>query len=513
MCSTDNKTLLIYTSNDNQTYVGNIFRVLSLPQGYVISFPYQWKYLDQSLSGYSSKHRKKNPIPNKEDVEKSSEELEKYKEKKVIIFASLEKKQMLNDYDYFDIPIRRAILKDVRWQEQSGSYILDLELQDFVILNEPFPKKSKTKTKCINRQKQWKRYPDFVCTQLDQNRIKVKNITDLINDNTDWHRVIENIAPFLPETAVFYLIEKISLKENLFAKVLSNVCIFCIFILLVLGYFIIHSISINLIFITILSIIIISGFISYNSFIPNCWLCLEKIKSFFYQNNGPDKIKPKSEHPQTRQTLFELKENSNYFVTLHTHFNKNHPDYKKGQNYFIYPTQTDSILSGNIEERIYVNNTYMSLDIPFETNYLDIHQDASYLIFRIHKTLNPQRKKIGLPPTIKQGTYLDTEALYHLDAPIRVRVVKPWYKVPLVAGILTLLKVMLTPVFKGKEFHWDTFKNNFWECCDIEKGIAQSIGCHWDDVVVTFIAFTIILTLIHYIFKSFTPGHSRIHHQ
>lgn len=244
-----------------------------------------------------------------------------------------------------------------------------------------------------------------------------------------------------------------------------------------------------------------------------------KFKFFCFQ---PEKgyIHPEKEHKKANKTCFAMEENTQYFITLHTHFNKSHRDYQAGTNYFIYPTQTDPILSGNIEERIYVNNTYMTLDIPFETNYLDIREDASYLIFRVYKTLTP---------TEAGNSGKDAQALYHLDVPVRVRVVKPWYKVVVLAFMLSLVKMMLLPFFKADEdFKWTEYQRNFIDCCfNNEKGenvtsiwqidfsqsnIWDASFCYLDDFLITFLVLVVILTAAHYIFKSLMLGHMRMHH-
>lgn len=134
MCKKENteETLLLYTSNENATYTGNIYRVLSLPHDYVVSFPYQLKYMDKTVTGIENKNNDGINIEH-DKIESCRKKLSKI-DNVILFFSNAKCSHFLfpDKSTFVDIPVRSAKLVKVTWEQSSKSFMLHLSLGNFL---------------------------------------------------------------------------------------------------------------------------------------------------------------------------------------------------------------------------------------------------------------------------------------------------------------------------------------------------------------------------------------------
>lgn len=546
MCQ-DDQMLYLYTSNDNDTYMGNIFRVLSLPEDYIVKFPYQEKYITETI---------KSDLKNNFD-----ENSKKYENKQVcILFTYDEKKQSPflshNNNRYLDIAVRYATIVKVK---KEHCYIFYLKLGKFVdvlprcegkeeelptldrkgprclfLTEKPYLNKdvcgnSQCQKKCKRKNTENHTYQcnchvnakekyEGKCTDpACEASCQLKQIPDSDNkkekgkenQSKAWSQVINYLEEYFQDTPLFYQIEKIE-SENIccvpFWKKLF-------FIIIAIGAFIaflyFQKSLTTIVSITIFTILFLMiGLFSYFKYkCPQKVNSLrEGIKNLLKNSDKISHLPIETTDTHTLDSFFRLEENHRYWLKVHTRFNKEHPDFSTNKhNYFIEPVQTDTILSGNIEERIFANNALNTHWIAFRTHYLDIQSTGCDLIFRLHKT-NDQAHRGATDNSLNSFS----QPLFHLDTTIRLEAHKPFYKVIMMALMLTFIKIMIEIGLKEEgDFQLGKFIEKFTECC--ATGITAQ-GCYWDNFLVSFLVIFGILTAQHYIFKSFSNRISRIHH-
>ena len=154
------KVLCAFSSNFRPLYIGDVYKVLSMPKGYIVHFRYKKKYIEDEIFNDCSKYIGKEVI---------------------IFFTDIERETNIAKENY---PVRSAKLKLFEYTKETELVHIYMELQDFVDI-------SLESSIDISKLPSKKYFSELNYTTLEK--------------NISWKSKIEQLKDFFPNLSFFYL--------------------------------------------------------------------------------------------------------------------------------------------------------------------------------------------------------------------------------------------------------------------------------------------------------------------
>jgi hypothetical protein len=153
------KVLCAFSSNYRPLYIGDIYKVLSMPSGYIVHFRYKKKYIDPQILSQSKE----------------------YIGKEIIIFFTDTNKQT---YEATNYSVRSAKLTLLEYTNETELVHIYMELNNFVDVT-------------ID--------PSTGISELPTNKFFTELNCTISNKNQSWKTKIDQLKDFFPNLSFFYL--------------------------------------------------------------------------------------------------------------------------------------------------------------------------------------------------------------------------------------------------------------------------------------------------------------------